>query len=516
MRAWHYLVRASIGNGRVKGLFGQVATYTAAQMVTRGAQVAALLIFPLLLSPSEYGALGLIVAAAALVNVVAPLEVTQGLVRYLPTASPGDKPALSASAWWFTLVAVLVTAIAGLLAAPVLSAALFGASGYEPVFRTAVMFFAGNALFYFLLNQCRWEFRVADYVVMSIAFAGLTLGLGLALAVQWRDALLGAITGQAIGALAVVAYGMVKLRSALWHRPNAVRTRQMLRFSLPLVPASLAVFAAIYASRLIVNDKLTLADVGLFTFASQVATIPSFVILGLQAAVTPFVMARFAEARTPPLLARLFEGVVCIGLLAALGIAFFIGDILRTIGNHSYAGAAPLVMILAPAYLIQQLPIFFPGFAIAERTGLQMVVAITSAVIVVAANYALIDALGLAGAALATLLSALAFLSSWVVLANRFYPIPVRWPRVAALAAAGAAAAWAESGLQVSKEWLTGWGALAVKPALLLAVAGAALALDLVAIRTLADQVRRLRHGSMADAQLNPRKMTGRGAGTWT
>ena len=89
------------------------------------------------------------------------------------------------------------------------------------------------------------------------------------------------------------------------------------------MPASVAFFLSTYASRLILRDLLDLHAVGVFSWASQLASIPAVLLVGLQGALTPLVMKHQEEDRTRIVLARTFEATLCAGLLACLGVGAF-------------------------------------------------------------------------------------------------------------------------------------------------------------------------------------------------
>lgn len=403
------------------------ALYTVANFATRVASLGALAILPLFLDIRDYGVIGIVGATAAFVNIIVPLEVSQGLARLYATAPHDEQRIMAGSAWWFTLAMLAAAAIVALLFARPLSMHLFGAPGLALPFSIAVLYWFGNTAFVFLQNQFRWSFRPRQYAAYSLLFACGMLLFATVLAVVSPDPLVGALGGWAGAAIGVTALALVSLRTSLATTLSRAQLARMLKFSLPLVPASIAIVVTTYFSRIVLGSKVGLAEVGLFTFASQLAAIPSFVILGVQSALTPYVMANFEQAQTPGLLARLFEVVVLLGLAGSLCLAVLADDLLRLIGYEAYVGAGGLILLLGPALLVQQLYIFSPGFAIAQRTGHQALVSIATGALAVAMNYALIDAIGTRGAALATLLAALIFLATWFSLAHRHYPVPVRW-----------------------------------------------------------------------------------------
>lgn len=423
----------------MQGIVRQSLIYTVANLASRGALVVSLLILPHLLTPAEYGALGMVAVIAAFAYVVVPLEISQGLARYYATAGSDTRSSLAGTAWLFTLGSLAVAAVAAWLLATPISRTLLGSAAFADAFRIAIAFIAVNAVVLFLQNQCRWEFRVVDYVWISVGFAATSLGFSILLAMLMPDALVGALTGQVIGGGIFALAGAWRLRAILFHRPGGVELRRMLAFSLPLVPASIALTAGVYASRMFLNGFADLAEVGIFTFASQIATMPGLTILGIQAALTPLIMASHAKPETPPAIARLFEGFIGIAGLVCAGFGLFAAPAIQLFGDPLYLPAAPLVMILAPAFLGLQLYIFSPGFAIAERTRLQMTVTIVGTGLGVALSYGLTRAYGMTGAAWSTLIGAILFIALWFALSRRLYPVPIRWRRVIAFLACWAA-----------------------------------------------------------------------------
>jgi O-antigen/teichoic acid export membrane protein len=479
----------------IQALFKQGSIYGLTTILSRGALVVSLVILPLLLSPSDYGALSMIMTIAALVTMIVPLEVTQGLSRYHPTARQEERHLYSSAAFYFTLFMLLVFLGVGLLASDWLNLRILGDARYLFPFRLALLFMALNCIFYFSQCQFRWEFRTIDYAVVSLVFSFLTLGLSIGLAMVMQSKLAGVVLGLTIGAAAAVAIGLWRLRNSFTDRFDTPKLREMLRFSLPLVPASLSVFLSLYAGRLILNAMASLEDVGIYTYASQIAGVATLVIIGVQAALTPLIMAHHHEPETPATIGRLFEGFVAFAICMSLFLGLFAPEFITYFGNPAYVSAAPLVIILAPAAIIAQMYIFAPGFAVAKKTTWQMWVSIGSAVIGLAANFLLIERLGIMGAAIATLLSAVVFFGVWFALGQRLYPIPVRWLPLGLVAAGGAAV----GAVGMMLPYPGPVAAIVTKAALIAGVGAAALVTGLFPLRRSIDAVaavaRRLRDG---------------------
>ena len=414
--------------------------YGATTMVTRGAALLLLLVLPHFMSPADYGALAMIMAVSVLVLFVVPLEVLHGLARYFPAAKEDEKHGYAASSWWFTLAALTAFVIVGEVFAEPLNRLILGDPAYLPVFRLALPLIAANGLFYLVQSQFRWEFRPWGFTAVSLVMAAGTMTLAVGLAVTMDDALRGAIIGQLIGYSAAVVLALALLRQSLLGPPDRNKLGQMLAFSLPLVPASVALFVSQYASRLMLNGMSNLEDVGIFTFGSQIAAIATLAVLGVQASLIPLVVAHHEEPGTPVVVARAFEGFTGLALCLCLLLGLFSAEAIAWFGDPAYAGAAPLVLVLAPALVMMGMYIFAPGFLIAKKTTWQLGVSLVGAAVCVIANYVMIGWGGIMGAAFAALLAAAVLLILWFALSQRLYPVPIRWSRVATGVAAAAAA----------------------------------------------------------------------------
>ena len=146
----------------------QSMAYGTATILSRATLVVALLVLPFILTPREYGALSMIVTVAALVAILVPLEIAQGVARFYTPAPLAQKKAIASSAWTFLLMMLAGFLLLGQLLAEPLCRLIFSDISFLPAFRIALFLMAFNCLFYFLQNQCRWEFRIAEYVLEHV------------------------------------------------------------------------------------------------------------------------------------------------------------------------------------------------------------------------------------------------------------------------------------------------------------------------------------------------------------
>jgi O-antigen/teichoic acid export membrane protein len=419
----------------IAALWRDGAVYAAGAVLSRGI---ALLMLPLttrLLAPADYGALELIVSCGVLVNLVVPLETAQALAR-LWNERPAGEPRrrLAGTAWSFALAAYALFAVVTLPLAEPIARLLLGEARFAGAVRAGLAFIAANGLFLLLQNQFRWELRPRAYAGFGVLYALLTLGLVGAIALGAGGGLEAVLWSQFAAAALCTGLSAWALRGTLALGLHRAELAEMLRFSLPLVPAGVAVFASFYVNRLVLNALATLDDVGQFGLASRLAGMVTLVLVGIQGALTPLVYAHHREPETPARLARLLEGFTAVAMVACLAIALFGRELVAVFATPGYAGAAPLLVWLAPAALLAQMYIFAPGIALAKKTGLQLVITLAGAVLGLALNAGLIPRFGTAGAAVATLVSAAVFFGAWLAASQKLYPLPLRWAALATAA----------------------------------------------------------------------------------
>jgi O-antigen/teichoic acid export membrane protein len=281
-------------------------------------------------------------------------------------------------------------------------------------------------------GQFRLALRAKAHTAVSAGYA-LAVLAGMALLVA-RDAatVTNVLWMQCAAASAVAVVAASALRQDIDWRLDAEELRAMLSFSLPLVPAGVAVFATGYVHRFVLNGYAGLEQAGLFGAAARVAALATLVLIGVQSALTPLIYAHHAEPATPARLARLFEGFCGVAALVCLALTLFGPALLSWLTTPDYAAAAPLLVWLAPAALLGQMYIFAPGIPLAKKTGWQLALTVSAATLGLLAAAFLVPRWQALGAAVASLVGAAAFLGAWIAFGQRLYPLPLRWGRLAA------------------------------------------------------------------------------------
>lgn len=426
----------------LKTLLRDAVIYGASTVISRAVSLLIVPVYTRVLSPAEYGAIDILSIFGNLITLTVALEIGQAVARFLPDADQeADRRRLVSTASIFTVGAYTAFLVLGFVFLDPLGRLLVG--GDTPTVAVALALTSTWAIGVFQLGQnvLRFLLRPVAYMVASLLFSLGGIAVGVVLVVGFDAGVAGVFAGQTVGGLLGASAVAWFTRELYRPRFDMRSLRQMLGFSVPLVPASLGVFVTLYVDRLALNALTSLSAVGIFGIAYRLAAVVSLLLIGFQMALMPIVYQRYRDPSTPPELARVFRTFVAFALTISLALSAFAPEILRIITAPAYYAADQVVPLLVPAILLANMYVFMPGLAIAKQTRAIATITIGGAILNTTLNLLLIPILGVRGAALATLVSAFLVFSAYVRTSQRSYPVPHRWAPLGVVVLAYAALA---------------------------------------------------------------------------
>lgn len=406
--------------------------YGVAMILSKGLTILLVPVYTALLTKAEVGMLDLLLGGVAIASLLIGLDISNALAREYGDAHDEHlRKRFSSTALWFS-VGVFGTASAlGLLAAPIIADWAFEsqpeATGAVGV---AVVSMGISGVYLVVVQQLRWMLRPVHFGIVSITYTAASLGATILLAGPAGLGVAGVFGGMTLGALAGTVLAHTFSRGEFGWTFDWGLLRKMLRFCVPLIPSSLAVVVGQYVSRFFIERHLGLEDVGIFAVSLRIAGLMGLVMLGVGSALTPLIYANQHDAATPGQLGRIFKIFVSLASLGLGVFALFIPEILAVLAQGNYNEARQVLPWLAPAVLLAQMYVFAPGPWIARRTSLVATINVSTAVMAIFLNAALIPRLGIFGAAVATLTYALVTFIASMGVSQRLYPVPHRWARL--------------------------------------------------------------------------------------
>ena len=427
----------AVEDKRMRALAGQSMIYGFSGVVGRFLGFFLVPIYLHAAGADAYGTVELMLAAILFASILLRFGIVTTMSRFTLGEGETDWGPVIHTIFSFVMVAATLGVVAGVLFAQPLMDLL-------QVSRSVL--YAGLFGLWITMNYdvmsriYRIERRARSWFNYSLLNVFLTTVLTIYLVVVLDKGALGLLVGNFTGTAIVYAVLLVARRHTIGiRRFDRPVLRDLLTYSLPLMPANIALWALNLADRIQVQRLAGATELGAYSVAARVA-VPVLVIMGaFQTAWAPFAHAvRGQEGddeakRTYAAVLSYWSAVMGWGLVAvSLMAPPYIGYLLP----KNTQSAAPVVSLLGAGivlyggYLIVNI-----GVTISRRTMMTPVIATIAAVVNLGLNFWFIPRWGIVGAGLTTVIGyALLLWLGWLN-AQRSYPVPYDWRRVGKVAA---------------------------------------------------------------------------------
>lgn len=280
-----------------------------------------------------------------------------------------------------------------------------------------------------LMGQWQVRKQAKSYGAFQVSQSLINMLLSLLVVVYFTQGVAGRIWVLSVipTAFAVIALFMLykdDLLGFAW-RPNYLN--EIFAFGVPLIPHSAGLFLLSSVDRFVINEKLGLAQVGIYMVAVQLTAAMGLIFDAINNAYVPWLFERLNrnQIEEKKQIVR-WTYAYCIALLGVVALAFVIGPyLLILIAGENYSAAADVIGWLALGQAFNGMYLMVTNYIFySKRTGLLSFSTITSGLINVGLLIILISSMGLKGAAIAfTISMAIKFLLTWYVAQLR-HPMP--------------------------------------------------------------------------------------------
>ena len=431
----------------LRRLFRQGSVYALAGVVSKLSGFALMALYgdPEVLSQTAFGDLSVLDAVKTFALLVGGAGLPLALLRFSAdaAASPERRAAVPMTVLVLSSVAGLVAgALVWALAGP-LAAWLFGsAAAAEPV-RWLALYVAIKATADVSFTELRRRERPGWFVALS----GLEM-LALLGAVAYflldGQGLVGVMKGYVASAVVLLAVGTPVLLAHIERRVDRALLRPLVVFGAPLVFSGLAGVFLKLGDRFLIRLLLDADANAVYEWASRFGSVVNALLVqSFQLAFTVLGMKALGAGSPPDLHRSAFRHFAAAAGWLALALGLLAPDVSRLLTSvQGYIDTGGLVLLIAGGfgwyglYFVTVNALYSAG-----RTRAVAASVIGAGLLNAALNVALVPALGVAGAALATLLAYAALAVGTARAAGRTLDVAYPW-RVPALAGALAGALW--------------------------------------------------------------------------
>lgn len=353
------------------GIARHASVYAIGNVARQLAGFIMLPIYTRYLSPADYGAVGLLALALALLEPFFGARLTQAIPRfYFLEQSERTRQAVVVSALSLTTsVSAITAALIWIFSGPA-SQALFGTTEYA----LATALFGLNILTqpveYSGMTFIRMQQRSMLFLAVSLAKLAVQIALNLYLVIYLELGVVGVILS---GVIASALFGCALTLYTLYYNPPRIDLGiawRMLVFSWPLWFAGLAGLYTGSSSRFFLRVFGSLESVGLIELGTRFASIISLLVW------TPFsqhwdvVSYRlYAEGRAEKPFQAAFLIISTLLLITGLGVSIFAEPVIDLMADPAFDGAAPTVPLLTLSFVFTSVAGFFSfGFLVSDQT----------------------------------------------------------------------------------------------------------------------------------------------------
>ena len=412
----------------IKSFAKDALIYTSNTVLSRGIAIFLLPIYTRIVSSEELGALDLFLVFGNIVSLTVALEISQGVARFIPELSDvKQRLAYSSTGLYFTLFMYALFFITANTFYVELNHFITGKGEYAPFFQLALVNIALHGFFYYFQNQLRFMSNSVGYTIVSVFYAVTNLATAFIFGTVYNLGLTAILYSMIVSVLLASLLGLFLLRKSFGLVFKLGPLKQLLKFSIPLVPASMLIFVSLYIDRYMINVFLDLESVGHYSVALRLASATSLVMMGFQMAITPLVYKHHNEPDTPESLAVIFKYFVVFAAFFFLAYSLAVEELLILFTTPEFYLVANVIPLLVLALLFSNMYVFMPGIGIRKKPHLMFLISIVAAFINIVLNYLLIPIFGIFGAAAATAIGYFIFFLCFVFFSQKLYYVPHKW-----------------------------------------------------------------------------------------
>ena len=412
------------------------AIYGLGSLVSRFIAVLLLPVYTRYLTPADYGLIETLIALSAILTVLLAAGVKSAFFRfYFDEKDQAGHLRVIRTSFWFTMAMATAGLVAGLALADPISQFLFGTGSHADLVRAAFVGLWASVNYEQLTSLFRVEQRSVAYLIATLINLCLTVGATLLLVVVWEVGPIGVIVGNFTGTLLVYLGLLAYRREQLGLEWDRELLREMNRFGMPLVPSALFLWALNFSDRFFLVKLSGPREVGLYSIGVRMASAIILFLAAFRTAWPAFAYSIEDDREAKRAYSFVLTYIVVITSWMALGLGVLAPWLVRLLTTPSFYSAervvAPLAFAAAAfgAYIVVVI-----GIGRARKTRSNWVITGAACVLNIGLNLLLIPPYGMIGAAIATIGAYATLFVGMAWRAQRIYPVPYQWRRVATAA----------------------------------------------------------------------------------
>ena len=409
------------------------SVYLLGNILQRSVSFIMLPVYTRYLTPADYGVLELLSMVIDFAGIIFGMRIADAIFRYYARYESREEKNEVIST---SLFLVFFMSLAGMLviwaSAGSLADLVFGHRDYTLLLILFSMTLVTHSLIGVPLTFLKARQRSVTFLCFSMFKLIMQLGLNIYFIVFLGMRVEGVIYSALItGGLMAVALTVYTL-SATGIRYSVPKAKEMIRFSVPLIGASILAFYFTFGDRYFLRLYGGIQEVGVYSLAYKFGFLLSFLVLSPFASIWDSEKFHVVKRENAlQIYQNVFLVLSTLVLFCAVGMSLFVDELLMIMSDRGFWPAAQIVPVVVAAYVFQAWTNYGNlGIQLKAQT-IKITYGNLLAAIVITPGYLfLIPAYGSMGAALATLLAFMA--RCWYInqSARRLFDMQLPWRRM--------------------------------------------------------------------------------------
>ncbi|HLK42005.1 MAG TPA: polysaccharide biosynthesis C-terminal domain-containing protein [Thermoleophilia bacterium] len=427
---------------RLRSLFSDSMVYGLGAIASK---VVGVLLLPIYVRPEfagreAFGESDLVVSAITAVQILLTMGISSGLARFtLGDPSRDDwKPVIRTIFVWILTVSTIACLLGAVFTGPI-------GGALHTDRRIVLIALAGlwvSMNYDVMIRIFRVERKPMTVVFFSLINVVLTVGGTVALVIVIHLRLEGILIANFAGNYVVYAMMLVSRRHTIGFTFDVALFRRIAAFSLPLMPAGLALWALNFADRFQVRDLAQPASqaaglLGSYSVAGKIALGIMLVVGAFQTAWPSYAFSLNDDAAAKRMMREVFSYWTVLTCWALVAATMASAPYVKLALAPNVADSLPVIpLLMAGTVLYGAFLVVNQGVGYSMRTRMTPLVTTGGAAVNIGLNFWLIPHYGIVGAGVSTVIGYAALVLFGWLNAQRSFPVQYDWSRVLRIAAA--------------------------------------------------------------------------------
>jgi O-antigen/teichoic acid export membrane protein len=332
----------------LKQLASESAIYGISSMLSKFIGIFLVPLYTHLLLPSDYGTLNLVNSTFYFIIVFACFALDSASARwYYDTENADDRKSTISSWFWFQLTSSIILGIIIIISSSFLSKIILKENN-SILFIIPAIGLLFNILPSIVTNWLRFQRKAVHTVIFTICNILINVALNIFFVLYLKLGVKGILLSLLLSNIIASIYVIFLLKD--WISIsffNMNRLKEMLKFSIPLLPTAIAFWVLNSSSSFIIEKFHSKSEVGLYSIGSMLASVVTMVVGAFQMAWGPFAFSIIEHPnakKTFAMVLTMYSALMC---FVALSVALFAKEGLMLFTAPEYHKAYIVSGILA-------------------------------------------------------------------------------------------------------------------------------------------------------------------------